>query len=121
MLLKQIFPITDEGVIQSMILQKKADELGIVISDKVVNDFLRGWTGDRVRPQQFAEIIASLNADRRSISQSNLFDALRFRIGRASTCSEMFSPLFSRVGPDGRNFPWRYPRRSLGLFLPPES
>jgi hypothetical protein len=49
MMIAQTFPITDDKIIESLVLQKKADDLGIVISDKVVNDFLRGWTGDRNR------------------------------------------------------------------------
>ena len=103
MMMSQMLPLTDDKIIESMVLQKKADELGIVISDKVVNDFLRGWTNDRVKPQQFADIIATLNADRRSISQSNLFDALRFELAVLNV-QEMFSPLFSRVGRMGATF-----------------
>ena len=94
-ILAQNMPLSDEGIIESMVLEKKANELGIVISDKTVNDFLRGWTADRVRPQDFAKIIANLSADRRSISQSNLFDALRFELA-VLKLKEMFRPVLSR-------------------------
>ncbi len=95
--------MSDEAIIQSMVLNKKAEELGIVISDKAVNDFIRAWTGDRVRPQELAQIIANLSADRRAISQSNLFDALRFELA-ALRVQEMFAPLYNRGGRMGATF-----------------
>ena len=120
--LTQMFPLSDDKLIQSMILQKKADETGNRHQRQSRERFPpRAWTDDRVKPQHFAEIIATLNADRRSISQSNLFDALRFELA-ALNVQEMFSPLVqpSSGGWDSY-FPRRYARRSLGLLLPPES
>lgn len=95
LIISQSFPLTDEGIVESMILQKKADELGIVVSDKAINDFIRGWTDDRVRPQELAQIIANMSADRRSISQSNLFDALRFELA-ALRVQAMFHRMYDR-------------------------
>ena len=36
----------EQSTVRTMLLAKKADQLGIVVSDKVVKDYIKRWTAD---------------------------------------------------------------------------
>jgi hypothetical protein len=98
------FPVSDESIAEAMLLEKKAQQLGINVSDDTVNQTLRGFTQDRLRPEQMTAILRQLQMRNGQISQADLFDALRNELA-VMHVEESFSPLFKRD--NGRNFFFR--------------
>ncbi len=90
-----IAPGSEPKVIDSILLEKKAKQLGIVVSDEMVRRFIRGWTQDKVSRNQLAQIIAELDSGRGGISQAQLFDGLRNDLA-AFYAGQIFSPLMVR-------------------------
>jgi hypothetical protein len=66
---------TESEVVMRMLLNKKAQELGIVIGDKIVNEAIRGL-GPNLSAQDLAAAFNDV-ASRTGVSQAQLFDALR--------------------------------------------
>ncbi len=91
------FPVSEPKVIESILLDKKAQQLGIVVSDDMVRRFIRGWTQDKVSSPDLAKIIRDLGSDRGGISQGQLFDALRMELS-AMYAQDVFSQLLVRGG-----------------------
>lgn len=65
-------PASEASVIQQVVLQKKAAELGVVVSDSSVNEFLRFVTLNMMTSDQIRNLLDSMN-----LSQARLFDGLR--------------------------------------------
>jgi hypothetical protein len=69
----QIFPPVEKAVVDTMLLSKKAQQLGIVVSDRMVNDFIHvvapGLSG-----QDLANILRGMSY---GLGQAQLFDAIR--------------------------------------------
>jgi hypothetical protein len=91
------FPVSEPRVIESILLAKKAQQMGIDISDDMVRRFIRGWTQDKVTRDDLAKIMRDLSGDRGGISQSQLFDGLRVELA-AMYAQDLFSPLLVRGG-----------------------
>ncbi len=102
--MNQRFPVSDESIVEAMLLEKKARQLGIMVSDDTVNQTLREFTQDRLGPQQMAAILKQLQNRNGQISQADLFDALRNELA-VMHAREAFSPLFVRF--NGRNYFFR--------------
>ncbi|HVX13593.1 MAG TPA: hypothetical protein VHC22_20585 [Pirellulales bacterium] len=66
---------TDEGAVQTWILDERARQMGLVVSDSAINTFLRELTSNKVNSQVFSEI-----AMRMGVGQPQLFEALRAEI-----------------------------------------
>src|SRR6185369_2151416 len=62
-------PTSDNGVIMNMLLNKKAEDLGLVVSDDAVRSFIRQWTEGKLSGQQIGEIIRGLSTSMGSITQ----------------------------------------------------
>jgi hypothetical protein len=75
----------DAATMETMVLAHRAEELGIVVSDRAINDFLKTITQNVVSADEFAKIIAGMPR----VSQAALFDSLRREL-LASRLSEMF-------------------------------
>jgi len=73
-------PTSDNGVIMNMLLNKKAEDLGLVVSDDAVRSYIRQWTEGKLSGQQIGEIIRGLSTSMGSITQPQLFDAIRFNL-----------------------------------------
>ena len=87
-LMGRMHPAGDAAAIETIILSKRAEEMGMVASDRAVSDLLRELAGDAF--SQLRDIIAELKPDGRvAISQSYLIDGLQREI-LASKYSEMF-------------------------------
>ncbi len=84
------FPLTENQVIKTILFNRKADEMGITVSDRVVKDFVREICFGRVSDDELAQIIDALSSDRRSISAAGLFEALRFEL-TANDVQEIFA------------------------------
>ena len=75
-LMGRMHPPGDAATIETLVLAKRAEELGMVASDGTVNDYLK-MVADDVFPQ-VRSIIASLKPDgRASVGEGRVFDALR--------------------------------------------
>ncbi len=70
------FPTKRGIVIDAILLDRRAEEFGITISDDVILDYIKRQTNDNVKANQMREIIAKLSFYNRSVSESLLFSAL---------------------------------------------
>jgi peptidyl-prolyl cis-trans isomerase D len=75
--INQKFPISDEKIVEAMLLEKKAKQLGIVISDDMVRSTIREISQNRLSPDVLASIVSQLQSRNGEVSQNDLFDALR--------------------------------------------
>jgi hypothetical protein len=71
----QRFDVSEQGVVNGMVLSQLGKDLGLIISDDIVNMRLAEWTGNRVRPGDLEQIIARLTQQR--VSSQQIFEALR--------------------------------------------
>ena len=78
----------EEAALETLILAKKAQQLGMVISDRTINEMLRQWTQDSLTSDSLQAIVNSLHTGRR-ISVARLFEAIRTEM-LASKFSQMF-------------------------------
>jgi len=100
--LEQYFgPTTDESIVQTRLLAERAQELGMIVSDDAVNEFLRSLTQDKVPREGFKSLVSELNA-----TQAQIFSALRTELA-AQRLREMSLPS-SPATPAQR---WDYYRR----------
>lgn len=95
-------PATEASVIEQLIVQRKAAELGVVVSDTTINEFLRRITMDMVSADQMRSLLASMN-----LTQGRLFDGLRGQMMAAYMEKLMADPIGS--APPG--FRWELFRR----------
>ena len=66
----------EQAAIETMILSKRAEALGMVISDQAINDLLKQITADSITPAELQEVIRGLQPTR-PISVGRLFEAIR--------------------------------------------
>ncbi len=72
------FPETEDSVVRSMVLARRGRELGLVISDDMVNRVLAQLTSNRVSPAELEQIIANTRLDGgQRLTAKQMFDALR--------------------------------------------
>ena len=70
----QMFPESEESIVRSMVLERRGREMGVVVSDQMVNQFLALVTNDKVRPAELEGIAANF---RQRATAKQIFDALR--------------------------------------------
>ena len=70
-----IGPSTEESVVEKWVFARQAESMGIVISDKAVNDFLRDITNNRVTAEKMDGVLRQ--QQRSSMSENQLFAILR--------------------------------------------
>ena len=78
-----IGPATEESVVDKWLFARQAEELGVVVDDATINEFLKRITADRINSERIANI---LQQQRGGLSEAQLFAilhdellALRFR------------------------------------------
>ncbi len=71
----QRFDVSEQGVVNGMVLTQLGKDLGMVLSDDTVNMELAQWTGNRVRPGDLEQVIARLGQQR--VSSQQIFEGLR--------------------------------------------
>ena len=59
------------ALVNSRLLSKRAEELGFVVSDEAIREFLAELTGDKVTRDQMSQLISD------NVTPSQLFDYLR--------------------------------------------
>lgn len=100
-------PEDERSVVRTAVLAKEAAANGIVVSDESINDFLRQWTNNLVRQDQFDQIIGRLRVGPMGVSQHDLFEALRTVIA-ARNMQMLFQ---SGLNADPPGWRWDYFRR----------
>ncbi len=87
--------LEEAQAIQTVVLASAAEKHGIVVTDQVINDYLKAITRNMVSPAEFEKIVGDMRSEAGHMSQGYLFDALRremlasrysfmFRIGQAN-------------------------------------
>lgn len=71
------FPEGEELLVREMVLAREAGQLGMVVSNTAINEFLAVWTNNMVRQDQFDAIIGSLRYGRTPVLAADLFESLR--------------------------------------------
>ena len=77
---------SDQSLVQTMLLANKAKQLGVIIGDQFITDWLRKNLQDRVTSKQYEGIVTSLQT-----SRPQVYDALRTEL-LAYQMVEMFLP-----------------------------
>lgn len=94
---------SEEAVVDSMILAHKAEELGIVISDARINQYLRGLTLNKVTSDQIRNLLMRMD-----VSQGRIFEGLRTTLLAHEVRLLSLEPFLSTAPPGLR---WDYYRR----------
>jgi hypothetical protein len=93
----------EKDVVDTILLAKEAEANGVVVSNSAINEFLKEWTNDLVRPDQFDGIVNGIGA-RMGISQEDVFEALRTVL----MARRMETLLLGGVGFEGTPPGWRW-------------
>ena len=106
------------ATVETMILANKARDLGMVVSDQAINDFLKQITDNSVSGKELAAIIRELKVQDRSVSQGRLFEALRTEM-LASRFSSVYAAGLQAIPPAQRfEYFARLNRRATIEYLP---
>ena len=90
-------PIDEKDVVETWVLARRAEEIGLVISDVVVNDFLRNITTEQgITGEQVKQILSAMK-----LSQNQLFDLLKQEL-LAQKLEQIFLHSLSGVTPAER-------------------
>ena len=68
------------------LLDKEADEMGIVVSEQAVSDYINRVTNKKLTPKDFASVLKTLH-----LSESEVFESIRGEL-RAKLAMEMLLP-----------------------------
>ena len=94
--------MTRESVVDAWVLAKRAEDLGLVVSDDAIKAFLKGVTGDRVTGDTIRQILK-----RQKLGDRQLFQALRVFLA-ARQLEELLDFSLNAVPPGQR---WDYYQR----------
>ncbi|MCC7085911.1 MAG: hypothetical protein IT427_12990 [Pirellulales bacterium] len=110
-----LFPARRQGDIEyAMLLAKRAEQVGLTVSDDAINAFLRNWTRGKLSDPEIAQIVHSIPYGNGRLDQTVLFDTLRWGLeavyaGQAFmgplNRQTMYGPIFAGDTPAER---WRY-------------
>lgn len=100
LLMHRTSPLPEAAAIETLVLSKTAEQMGMVVSDRAVNDLLRQLSADALTPQQVEGIITNLQPGAR-VSVTRLFDALRTEMA-ASQFRQMFAQSLTDFPPAQR-------------------
>jgi len=93
-------PGPEHAAVETMVLAKKAQELGMVVNDQAVNELLKQITADSLSSEQITNIIRGLDPQRK-ITVARLFDLLRTEL-LASKYRTLFAQSLNDVTPEQR-------------------
>jgi hypothetical protein len=117
MLMQRSVPGPEEAAVETLVLSKKAQQLGMVVSDRAINDLLKRVTNESLTSDMLQGVINRLQTGR-PVSVARLFDAIRTEM-LASKFSEMFQFSLHEV-PPGQRFEYflRLNRRAKAEVMP---
>jgi hypothetical protein len=101
-------PATPDGVLDSMVLEKKAELMGMTVSDQAVNDFIDSVTnGPLAQKDKEEALLKAVGEGRGSAAQlsNQFFDALRFELLARNLRMLLANDVNVYVTPDER---WDY-------------
>src|SRR5262249_25423441 len=108
----------EEAAVETLILSRKAEQMGIVVSDRAVNDLLKQITADTLSSETIQSVIANLHGSGRRISTARFFEAMRTEM-LASKFAEIFYVSLADVTPAQRfEYYSRLNRRAKAEVLP---
>ncbi len=90
----------EAAAVETLVLNKRAEKLGMVVSDRAINDLLKQITNDSLTKDTLQEVVNHLQTGRR-VSVARLFEALRVEL-TASKFSQMFLQSVQDVPPAQR-------------------
>lgn len=102
-MMEQIGPLEDESIINAWLLAKRATDLGLVVDDKTINQFLADVTQGKLGSEGIRGILRSMN----DVAVPYLFDSLRQEL-LALRARELLSMGLSATTPGQR---WEYFQR----------
>jgi hypothetical protein len=107
----------EEAAVETLVMSKKAEQLGMVVSDGAINDLLKQITSDSLTSETLQVIINGLQAGRR-ISVARLFDAIRTEM-LASKLNQLFRISLFDIPPAQRfEYFSRLSRRAKAEVMP---
>ncbi len=110
-------PAPEAAIVETLVLSKKAQQMGIVVSDRAINDFIKQVSDDSLTSEALERIISTLQSGRR-VSAVRLFEAIRTEM-LASKVSELFAQSLRDVPPAQRfDYFCRLNRRAKVEFAP---
>ena len=91
----------DDDLMFGELMRAEADELGIVVTDSMVSDYINKRTDEKLTASAFAEIRTNLNLRGSVVSEEELFDSFRGEI-KAVMAYQHLNPHFASVpqGPE---------------------
>jgi hypothetical protein len=75
-----LFPESEDAVVRTRLIVEEARDVGLVVTDTAINEFLADWTNNQVRAEQFSQILNGLRLSRLGASEADVFEALRFEL-----------------------------------------
>ncbi len=86
--------------VETMVLSERAKQMGLVITDAMINDLIKQLSGDSLSAEELQAIIASLQPQR-PVSVPKLFEALRTEL-LASKYRDLFAQSLADIPPAQR-------------------
>lgn len=108
----------EESAIETLVMAKKAEQLGMVVSDVAINDLIKQITDNSLDSGTLQAVINQLQGGRQKVSTARLFDALRTEM-LASKLSQLFFQSLRDIPPAQRfEYYERLNRRAKAEILP---
>jgi hypothetical protein len=107
----------EQAAVETLVLSKRAEQLGMVISQQAINDKIKEITADSVSSAELQDVIRSLQPSR-PVSVARLFEALRTEM-LASEYSQLFAQSLRDIPPAQRfEYFSRLNRRAKAELMP---
>jgi hypothetical protein len=108
----------EESAVETLVMAKKAEQLGMVVSDTAINDLIKQITDNSLDSGTLQAVINQLQGGRQKVSAARLFDALRTEM-LASKLSQLFFQSLRDIPPAQRfEYYERLNRRAQAEILP---
>ncbi len=108
----------EESAVETLVMAKKAEQLGMVVSDAAINDLIKQITDNSLDSGTLQAVINQLQGGRQKVSAARLFDALRTEM-LASKLSQLFFQSLRDIPPAQRfEYYERLNRRAKAEILP---
>lgn len=108
----------EEAAVETMVMAKKAEQLGMVVSDTAINDLIKQITDNSLDSATLQAVINQLQGGRQKVSTARLFDALRTEM-LASKLSQLFFQSLRDIPPAQRfEYYERLNRKAKAEILP---
>lgn len=91
----------EAAAVETMLLAKRADQIGLLVSDSAINQLLREVSADNLTPRELGGLISKLRYGNAPVGEQQLFDSLRNEI-KAWRVTQMFSASIDAIPPAQR-------------------